>query len=101
MSVVEYVRYRIPAEQAEAFVAAWKAARPLAASVPGQEAMELRRGVEDPTDFFARVTWTSLDDHLRFRDSAVFPTFKSHFVGFTIESMSHYEVVDLDSSRPT
>lgn len=95
MSVVEYVRYRIPEDRAADFVASWRVAYPSVRDVPGHESVELRRGVEDPTEFFARVTWSSIEDHLRFREAPEFPAFKAHFSGFTIESVLHYEQVDL------
>lgn len=95
MSVVEYVRYRIPADRADDFVASWRAAFPSVCDVPGHESVELRRGVEDPSEFVARVTWTSIEDHLRFREAPEFPAFKAHFSDFTIESIRHYEQVDL------
>lgn len=100
MSVVEYVRYRVPIEQADEFVAVWRSARPMVQDVPGHESMELRRGVEDPTDFFARVTWTTIEDHFRFREAPEFAEFKGRFVDFTVESVSHYEAIPLDSPCP-
>jgi heme-degrading monooxygenase HmoA len=96
MSIVEYVRYRI--DDAEAFEAAWQRAWPIIASAPGCESFELRRGVEEPTEFIARVVWTSIDHHLRFRSSDVFAGFKANFADHTIASLGHYELIDLSMS---
>lgn len=95
MSVDEYVRYRVPEEDADAFVAAWRAALPVIRDAPGNESVELSRCIEHPDELQARVTWTELDDHIRFRESVAFPKFKANFTAYTIESIVHYVRIDL------
>lgn len=95
MSVVENVRYRVPEEDSHAFVAAWRAALPVIRDAPGNESVELSRCIEHPDELQARVVWTELDDHSRFRHSDAFATFKSNFTSFTIESIAHYQRIEL------
>jgi quinol monooxygenase YgiN len=92
---IEYIRYRIPAEGANAFVDAYRAAVvPLGASEYCL-GYDLTQCAEDPELFTLRIRWTSIDDHLqKFRSSRQFREFFSHirpFVG-QIEEMQHYAV---------
>jgi quinol monooxygenase YgiN len=99
--IVEYIRYRIPEGQDEAFVAAYaRAQRPLAAS-PHCLTYELTRCAEEPERFVLRIEWDSLDGHLQgFRRSEEFRAFLREvgpFVGM-IEEMQHYELTDVRST---
>ena len=94
-AIIEYVRYDIPVESREAFKSSYKVALPLLTGAPGCESWELRQGVENPSEFIARVLWTSIDHHIMFRESANFPVFKANFVGVEIVSIGHYEQVVL------
>jgi quinol monooxygenase YgiN len=92
---VEYIRYRIPKEDADAFVDAYRAAVvPLDASEYCL-GYDLTQCAEEPELFILRIRWTSIDDHLqKFRPSEEFRQFFSHigpFVG-QIEEMQHYNV---------
>ncbi|NGO79111.1 antibiotic biosynthesis monooxygenase [Streptomyces sp. YC504] len=90
---VEYIRYTIPADGAEAFIAAYeRAAEPLAAS-PQCVDYELRRCEEEPESFILRITWTSTSDHIEtFRASAEFRTFFAEISPYVkdITEMRHY-----------
>ncbi|SEB21770.1 MULTISPECIES: antibiotic biosynthesis monooxygenase family protein [unclassified Mycobacterium] len=94
-SVVEYIRYRIPPERAEDFVAAYRAA-----TVPLRESAhclgyELTRCVEEADRWILRIRWTSVADHLeKFRRSTHFRDFFSHIAPFVdqIDEMQHYDV---------
>jgi quinol monooxygenase YgiN len=92
---VEYIRYRIPKENIDAFVQAYRAAvRPLAASAYCL-GYDLTHCAEDPELFIVRIRWSSIDDHLqRFRSSSQFREFFSHIRTFVpqIEEMQHYRV---------
>jgi quinol monooxygenase YgiN len=98
--VTEYIRYLIPDGQAEAFTRAYtEAQRPLSAS-PHCLAYDLQRCVEEPGRFVLRITWDSLDGHMRgFRGSEEFRAFLGHirpFVGM-IEEMQHYQGIGIAS----
>jgi quinol monooxygenase YgiN len=96
--ITEYIRYLIPENRVEAFLAAYaEAQQPLAAS-PHCLGYDLLRCVEEPSRFVLRITWDSLDGHLKgFRGSEAFRAFFTHvqpFVGM-IEEMQHYEATDV------
>jgi quinol monooxygenase YgiN len=93
--VVEYIRYSIDAERAQAFEQAYmRAAESLEAS-SYCERYEVSRCSEDPTKHVVRIEWVSEEGHLAgFRRS---PEFRSFFeaVGpfvHDIEEMRHYQV---------
>jgi hypothetical protein len=92
---MEYIRYRITADSAEAFLDSYRAAVvPLAASEYCL-GYDLARCAEDPELFILRIRWTSIDDHLqKFRASEQFREFFSHIGAFVpqIEEMQHYNV---------
>ena len=94
--VVEYIRYRIPAERAEAFLHAYgRSAEALLAS-PHLLSYELARCEEEPSSFIVRLTWTSTDDHLqKFRRSPEFRRFFAEIRDYVngIEEMRHYKVL--------
>ncbi len=94
-AAVEYIRYRIPAERADAFVDAYRAAAvPLDASAYCL-GYDLTHCAEEPERFILRIRWTSIDDHLqKFRSSPEFRDFFSYIKPFVeqIEEMQHYTV---------
>lgn len=92
--IVEYLRYSVEADRADAFVAAYEAAsEPLLAS-PHCLAFDLSRCIDDPTQFILRIEWTSAEDHMQgFRGSPEFRAFFAHvkpYVG-DIEEMRYYK----------
>ncbi|MFI6939542.1 group II truncated hemoglobin [Streptomyces sp. NPDC050418] len=90
---VEYIRYSLPADDADAFIAAYtRAAESLAASEQCVD-YELRRCEEEPGSFILRITWTSTRDHLEtFRASAEFRAFFAEIRPYVeqITEMRHY-----------
>jgi 8-hydroxy-5-deazaflavin:NADPH oxidoreductase len=92
---VEYIRYRIPRDRADAFLDAYRAAvLPLSASAYCL-GYDLTQCAEEPELFTLRIRWTSIDDHLqKFRASEQFREFFSHIGPFVdqIEEMQHYQV---------
>ena len=74
--IVEYIRYQIPAEESEAFEAAYaRAAVPLSRA-PQCVDYELSRCVDEPESYILRIVWTSAADHTSgFRGSANFTEF--------------------------
>jgi hemoglobin len=93
---VEYIRYRIPADRADAFEAAYRrAAVPLAASEQCED-FELTRCEEEPEHYVLRITWTSTKDHLeKFRGGEQFRAFFAEIRDYVadIEEMRHYQPV--------
>jgi hypothetical protein len=90
----EYLRYAVPEDQAEAFVADYLAASAVLMRSPFARNVDLSRCAEDPMQFILRIEWTSAQDHLHgFRKSADFPEFLSHIRRYMpmIQEMRHYE----------
>ncbi len=92
--VVEYIRYTVPVENAEAFQGGYEAAR---SALDGSEhclAYELSRGVEEPTHFILRIEWDSVEGHEQgFRSSPEFGGFFAAIRPFfdDIDEMKHYQ----------
>ncbi|HEX8349611.1 MAG TPA: antibiotic biosynthesis monooxygenase family protein [Hymenobacter sp.] len=94
---VEYIRYRITAEQQSAFVQAIGSANQLLAAAPDCLGYQLAHCEEDPTLFIWRIEWTSVERHLNgFRKSAEFGAFfqlvKPFYSG--IQEMNHYSILE-------
>ena len=94
MMVIEYVRYKIPAEQADQFVSAYATAADALHKSSHCLGFELSRCTEEPTSFILRIEWDSIEGHMEgFRKSPEFRTFFASvrpFVG-NLEEMRHYE----------
>jgi heme-degrading monooxygenase HmoA len=90
--VVEYIRYTVPAEQAEAFEEAYRRAGSLLRESEHCLAFEVARGVEEPEHFVVRIEWDSLEGHEQgFRRSPGFGEFVRAVEPFfgAIEEMKH------------
>lgn len=94
MMVIEYVRYKIPAEQADQFVSAYATAADALHQSSHCLGFELSRCTEEPTSFILRIEWDSIEGHMEgFRKSPEFRTFFASvrpYVG-NLEEMRHYE----------
>ncbi|MFC4499805.1 MULTISPECIES: group II truncated hemoglobin [Streptomyces] len=93
-TTVEYIRYRIPEEKSEEFLAAYTRAAGRLAASPHCLDYELARCEEDFEHFILRITWTSTEDHLQgFRTSELFPPFLAEIRPYVaaIEEMRHYK----------
>lgn len=93
--VVEYIRYTVPAAQAEAFEGAYSQAGAILEQDPHCLAFEVARGVEEPEHFIVRIEWDSLDGHEQgFRSSPRFAEFFAAVRPFfsEIDEMKHYDV---------
>lgn len=74
--IVEYIRYRIPAERHEDFETAYAAAAAVLRAAPQCVQYELTRGHDDPELYTLRIEWTSGKDHIEgFRGSPGFQEF--------------------------
>jgi quinol monooxygenase YgiN len=93
--IVEYIRYRVAADRAEEFLAAYRTAATVLDADERCLAYEISQGHEEPDRFTVRIEWTSLTDHLEgFRQSRQFRDFFTAVRPFfaDIEEMKHYEV---------
>ncbi|WP_353471593.1 antibiotic biosynthesis monooxygenase [Salipiger sp. H15] len=90
---VEYIRYSVPADQQEAFLRDYAAARAPLLRSPYALEFEICQCDEDPAQFILRILWTSAEDHMeKFRGSEEFREFFGHirpYLGM-IEEMRHY-----------
>lgn len=74
-----------PAKAAE-FEAAVALAAPVFTRAKGCHGMSLERGIEDPSKYWLRVLWESVDDHLvGFRQSDDFQVWRSHAGPFFVK----------------
>jgi len=92
--VTEYIRYKLPGERAEAFLAAYGRAAASLRAAPECVDFELSRCVEDPAHHILRITWTSVEAHLGgFRGGPHFAAFLDQVGPYVsaIEEMRHYE----------
>ncbi|WP_426746030.1 antibiotic biosynthesis monooxygenase family protein [Myxococcus faecalis] len=93
--IVEYIRYDIPAERADAFIDAYRAAGEHLRASPHCLRYEVGRGSEEPHHLVVRIEWDSIEGHLQgFRTS---PAFQKFFVLVrpfvsNIQEMKHYRV---------
>lgn len=94
--IVEYIRYRIPAADHDAFIAAYRSAGADLTASPHCLRYEVTQGVEEPDNFTVRIEWDSLEGHERgFRQGPHFAPFFAKVKQFfpNIQEMKHYRVV--------
>jgi hemoglobin len=99
-SIIEYVRYRVAADRADALIEAYRRALPFLQSSPHCLGIELRHRSDEPGAFILRLRWDSADGHMKgFRGSEHFRGFLAEIRPFidAIEEMAHYDVVDIDA----
>ncbi|SOD84175.1 group II truncated hemoglobin [Streptomyces sp. Ag109_G2-15] len=92
-NTVEYIRYRVPEQQADQFLAAYTRAAVQLAAAPQCVDYGLTRCEEEPESWILRITWTSTADHIEgFRRSELFPPFFAEIRPYVenIEEMRHY-----------
>jgi hemoglobin len=92
--VTEYIRYRLPPERADDFVAAYERAANALRAAPECVDFDLSGCVEDPACYILRINWTSVQAHLEgFRGGPVFGAFFQEVRPYVedIEEMRHYE----------
>ena len=91
----EYIRYRISADRAEAFLSAYAEAQASLRASPHCLGYELSRCTEAPEQFILLIRWDSAEGHLRgFRASPEFKPFLRAIQPYVkdIEEMRHYEL---------
>ena len=100
--VVEYIRYSIAADRADAFTSAYEVAALSLRQSPVCLAYELSRCSEAPEAFTLRIEWESTAAHLQgFRKSSEFKTFFEAIKPYVqdIVEMRHYEPTALQWRR--
>jgi hemoglobin len=93
--IVEYIRYRIPEDEASAFEDAYRRAAASLDASPHCERYEVSRCTEEPAAYTVRIEWDSAEGHLQgFRESPEFGTFLAAVRPYIerIEEMRHYDV---------
>ncbi|HEY9290149.1 MAG TPA: antibiotic biosynthesis monooxygenase [Microlunatus sp.] len=63
--ITEYIRYRIPADLADAFEADYARAVEELKTAPQCHDFELSRCLDDPASYLLRINWSSVEDHLQ------------------------------------
>ena len=99
--IVEYIRYKIAAEQREAFEQAYEKTQDILKTSPHCLGYELSRCVEESENYILRIEWDSMDGHLNgFRKSPEFSQFFALVKPFfdAIEEMNHYELTHIQSN---
>ena len=96
MSVLEYIRYRVPVERGDEFAAAYATASAVLDLDEHCLGYDVAQGVEEPENWVVRITWDSVEGHEQgFRKA---PRFREFFAAVrpffdAIEEMKHYRVV--------
>lgn len=93
--IVEYIRYRIPAERAEQFADAYARSATVLDADKHCLDFEATRGIEEPQHWVVRIKRDSLEGHQQgFREAAHFKEFFAAVRPLfdTIEEMKHYRV---------
>jgi quinol monooxygenase YgiN len=98
--IVEYIRYKIPSKDAEAFEKDYATAAASLRSSPHCLNYELCRCVEEASSYILRIEWDSVEGHMQgFRNSAEFRSFFAAIKPYVsqIEEMRHYELTSVNS----
>jgi heme-degrading monooxygenase HmoA len=81
-----------PGEEAK-FEAGFATARPAIEAAPGCHKIEMRRGIETPSDYLILVWWDSVQAHMGFRASEAFQRWRAPIGAFFAAppQVFHYE----------
>lgn len=99
--IIEHALLPVRPERAADFEAAFAAARPIIASMPGFRSLSLSRGVESPGSYLLRVEWDHIDDHVvGFRGSPEYQRWKDllHHFYDPFPAVEHFAPVLLTPS---
>lgn len=91
--IIEYIRYRVAEDLLDGFELAYERAATALRAAPQCVDFELSRSVDEPNRYLLRITWTSVDEHLRgFRGGPLFSGFFGEIKQYVedIEEMRHY-----------
>jgi quinol monooxygenase YgiN len=99
--ILEYIRYVIPPERGDEFVAAYRSASSVLDGSEHCLGYELSRGIEEPENWILRINWDSREGHEQgFRSS---PGFRSFFEAVRpffedVQEMKHYQPTEVASA---
>lgn len=90
--IVEHAWLTITPGREEEFIASIVAALPILESAPNCHGAEVRRQIEDPGTFLLLVRWSSVEDHMNFRASDLFATWRSQTLPYyaAAASVTHF-----------
>lgn len=91
--ITEVIRYKIPAEQSDAFEKAYQKAEPILRESAHCLGYRLLRGIEEPENWILLLYWDSVDGHEQgFRKETGFREFFGLVKPFLnqIQEMKHY-----------
>jgi len=75
--IVEHALLTLKAGHQEEYEAAVRGALSIIESAEGCLGAEIRRQVEDPSTYLLLVRWTSVEAHLAFRETELFPRWRA------------------------
>lgn len=100
--IPEVLRYKVPANQADAFIEAYRSAGEALKASPHCHGFELLRSTKDPDLFLLTIRWDSAEGHLQgFRSSEQFRKFFALIKPYVsnILEMEHYSATNVSWSR--
>jgi quinol monooxygenase YgiN len=80
--ITEHAWLHITPGREDEFAASIVAALAIIESAPECHSAEVRRQIENPSTFLLLVRWTSVEDHMNFRASEIFETWRSQTLPF-------------------
>jgi heme-degrading monooxygenase HmoA len=101
MSILEVVRSRAHEGRGAELAARLETAVPLLLDDPECLGVRVLHGIEEPDTVIAIIEWTSIEAHLRWRESEAAPAYRARIADLlgAPNEFGHYNVV-LDSPRP-
>jgi heme-degrading monooxygenase HmoA len=100
--IVEYIRYKIPAERQREFEEAYENASGSLNASRHYQMYELTHCAEEPELYILRIEWDSLDGHMKgFRSSPEFREFFRYVQPFfnEIQEMRHYKLTKVGKRK--
>ena len=93
--IIEHAWLPVTPGREDEFASAIAAALPLIESAAGCHGAEVRRQIENPSTFLLVVRWTSVEDHMNFRASELFESWRRHTHPFyeSPASVTHFSEV--------
>jgi heme-degrading monooxygenase HmoA len=95
--IIERAMLAIEPEQAEAFEAAFAAARRLPPASPGFRSLRIARGIERPSTYLLLIEWDTVEDHMvGFRESERFQQWRALIGPYFAEppAVEHFAPID-------
>ncbi len=75
--IIEHAWLPVTPGREEDFIASITSALPVITSAPGCHGADVHRQIEHPSTFLLIVHWSSVEDHMNFRASELFTTWRS------------------------